>query len=132
MKILTLMPDAYCGFGGIAQYNRDLFDVLAGSEFVERIISLARHYPDSDPGLATPPAKLEQHFLAGNSFRYLVAAIKHGLRLRPDLIICGHINLIPVAALLKMLTGASLVLEAYGVEAWQRLPGVRSWGIYKI
>jgi glycosyltransferase involved in cell wall biosynthesis len=31
-----------------------------------------------------------------------------------------------------MLTGASLVLEAYGIEAWQRPPGVRSWGIKKV
>lgn len=132
MKILALMPDAYRGFGGIAQYNRDLLDVLLGAERVRKIVSLTRHYPDADSGLAAPPAKLEQHFLAGSSLRYLLASLWYGLKLRPRVIICGHINLIPVAALLRMLTGASLVLEAYGIEAWQRGPGFRSWGVGKV
>ncbi|HTG17324.1 MAG TPA: hypothetical protein VK747_18880 [Blastocatellia bacterium] len=40
MKILALMPDAYGGFGGIAQYNRDLIDALSESAGVEAIVSL--------------------------------------------------------------------------------------------
>ena len=132
MKILALMPDAYRGFGGIAQYNRDLLDVLLGAERVERIVSLTRHYPDPDSGLAPSPAKLEQHFLAGKSMRYLIATLVYGLKVRPDVILCGHINLLPVAVLLKKLTGAPLILEAYGIEAWQRGRGVRSWGIGQV
>lgn len=132
MKILALMPDPYAGFGGIAQYNRDLLDSLVSSDRVDLIVSLTRHLSDPDPGLKPAPAKLVQHFLPGNSTHYAIAALRYGLRLHPDAVICGHINLLPVAALLKTLTGASLILEAYGIDAWQRPRGVRSWGIQKI
>jgi glycosyltransferase involved in cell wall biosynthesis len=128
MNVLALMPDAYRGFGGIAQYNRDLIDALAGSDRVDRIVSLTRHFPETDSGLEPPPAKLAQHFLPGHTSRYVMAALRHLLSLHPDVILCGHINLLPVAALLKKLTGRPLILEAYGIEAWERLPGLRSWG----
>lgn len=126
------MPDAYRGFGGIAQYNRDLIDALVASDRVDQIVSLTRHFPDKNSGLKPPPEKLEQHFLPGNNSRYAAAALRHALRLRPDVILCGHIHLLPVAAFLKKLTGRPLILEAYGIEAWQRLPGLRSWGTDQI
>ena len=69
-----------------------------------------------------------QHFLPGSTSRYVTAALRHRLKLHPDVILCGHINLLPVAALLKKITGRPLMLEAYGIEAWERLPGLRSWG----
>lgn len=132
MKILALMPDAYRGFGGIAQYNRDLFDALVSSGRVERIVSITRHFPDPNSGLAPPPAILEQRFLPGNAARYIMAALRLVVSFRPDLILCGHINLLPVAALIKKLTGKPLVLEAYGIEAWTRQPGLRSWGTRQV
>src|SRR6476620_5379555 len=116
MKILALMPDAYRGFGGIAQYNRDLFDALVSSGRVERIVSITRHFPDPNSGVAPAPAILEQRFLPGNTPRYVIAALRLAMKLRPDLILCGHINLLPVAALVKKLTGRPLFLEAYGIE----------------
>lgn len=129
MRILALMPDPYAGFGGIAQYNRDLLDSLLSLDRVERIVSLTRHLSDPDPGLQQAPARLVQHFLPGSSARYVMGALRHGPPLHPDAIICGHINLLPIAALLKKLTGAVLILEAYGIDAWQRPAGMRSRGI---
>lgn len=128
MKILALMPDAYRGFGGIAQYNRDLIDALVSSDRVDQIVSLTRHLPDSNSRLESPSPKLVQKFLPGSTLRYLTQALRLAARLRPDVILCGHIHLLPVAALVKRLTGGRLVLEAYGIEAWQRRPGLRSWG----
>jgi phosphatidylinositol alpha-1,6-mannosyltransferase len=125
MNLLALMPDPYGGFGGIAQYNRDLFDALCASSEVESILSLTRHPPDSDIEI---PKKLSERFLPGSELRYLAAAVMTGLKMRPDVVLCGHVNLLPVAALLKRLTGSKLILEAYGFEIWQPLPGVRSWG----
>jgi phosphatidyl-myo-inositol dimannoside synthase len=132
MKIIALMPDAYRGFGGIAQYNRDLLDALMTSGRVERIVSLTRHFPDPNSGLRPPSGLLEQHFLPGNTPRYVMAALLHAVKLRPDVILCGHINLLPVAALLKKLIGRPLILEAYGIEAWKRPHGRRSWGTQKV
>jgi phosphatidylinositol alpha-1,6-mannosyltransferase len=132
MKILALMPDAYRGFGGIAQYNRDLIDALASSDRVDLIVSLTRHFPEANSGLDPPPAKLVQHFLPGHTSRYVTAALTHALRLHPDVVLCGHINLLPVAALLKKLTRRPLILEVYGIEAWERPPGLRSRGIEQV
>ncbi|MEK6285211.1 MAG: glycosyltransferase family 4 protein [Acidobacteriota bacterium] len=132
MKILALMPDAYRGFGGIAQYNRDLLDTLLALDRVVQVVSLTRHYPDPDSGLKPPPEKLVQHFCASSSARYVLAALRHGLSLNPDVILCGHINLLPVAALLKRLTRSSLILEVYGIEAWERRRGLRSWGTKQV
>ena len=132
MKVLALMPDAYRGFGGIAQYNRDLLDVLLNSDRVDRVVSLTRHVPDSDPGLKRPSSKLVQHFLPGSTTRYVTAALSQALRLRPDAILCGHINLLPPAALVKTLNGGSLILEAYGIEAWKRPSAARSWGMDRV
>lgn len=132
MNILALMPDAYHGFGGIAQYNRDLIDALAASDRVEKIVSLARHYPGSDSGLASPPDKLVQHCLPGSSARYMMSAFRIAMKSRPDVILCGHINMLSAAALIKKLIGRPLILEAYGIEAWQPQPGFRSWGIQHV
>lgn len=129
MKILALLPDAYGGFGGIAQYNRDLLDALSASEPVEAIVSLTRHAPD--PGYALP-AKLSEFILPGNPARYAMAAAARALRLRPDVILCGHFNLLPVAVLLKRLIGCPVVLEAYGIEAWRRESRVRMWSIEQV
>jgi glycosyltransferase involved in cell wall biosynthesis len=129
VKILALMPDAYGGFGGIAQYNRDLLDVLSVSDRVDAIVSLTRHAPD--PGYALP-AKLCEFRLPGNPIRYVMAAARRAVRLRPDVIVCGHFNLLPVAVMLKRLTGCPVVLETYGIEAWQRESALRQWSICQV
>ena len=120
------MPDAYGGFGGIAQYNRDLLDSLSACEHVESIVSLTRHAPD--PGFPLP-AKLTEHVLRGSPSRYAAAALTRAVKVQPDVILCGHFNLLPVAVMAKRLTDSAVVLEAYGIEAWQRESALRMWGI---
>jgi phosphatidyl-myo-inositol dimannoside synthase len=129
MKILALMPDAYGGFGGIAQYNRDLIDALSDSSRVSVIHSLARNPFDTPFEL---PAKVTEQVLSGRGLRYLAAATRQALKLRPDIILCGHINLLPIAAFLKRITGRPLILEAYGIDAWHRREGLRAWGINQV
>jgi hypothetical protein len=42
---------------------------------------------------------------------------------RPDLVICGHLNLLPAAWLLARLRGCALGAIIHGIEAWKQ----RSW-----
>ena len=42
LNILALVTDAHGGYGGIAQYNRDLFRALADSAAVSRVLALPR------------------------------------------------------------------------------------------
>jgi glycosyltransferase involved in cell wall biosynthesis len=126
MKVLALLTDAYGGFGGIAQYNRDLLDALSASSCVEKIISITRHAPDPGYELAE---KVVEHVVSGHPLLYGQKAAAIALRVRPDVILCGHFNLLPVAVTLKRLTKAPIMLEAHGIEAWERETSTRSWCI---
>src|ERR1051326_8609674 len=127
LRIVALMPDAYGGFGGIAQYNRDFLDAACESSAVDTVVSLTRHAPD-DSGYSLS-AKTREYAVSGNSVRYALAAAHHARKLRPHLILCGHFNLLPVAAILKRLARVPILLEAYGIEAWQRESSIRMFSI---
>lgn len=139
IKILALMPDSYGGIGGIAQYNRDLFDALVTLPSVSKVVSFSRHCSQMDLSL---PAKLTEMPLQASPISYFVGVLRQGISLHPAVILCGHINLLPVAVILKKITGASVVLEIYGIEAWQsnrtvKLPmagssRVRRWALANV
>lgn len=129
MKILAFMSDAYGGHGGIAQFNRDMFDALSSAEQVRHIVSLTRN--PSAASLPLPP-KYEELSSPGNPLRYSLLAIRQSVKFRPDAIICGHINLLPVAAVVKRITRARLVLIAHGIEAWERGGRIRSQAIKQV
>lgn len=115
MKILALMTDAYGGHGGIAQYNRDMLDALAAMPEVTTIISLPRLVPDKKSVL---PAKLVEHVGAKLVVHYIWQALTLAFREKPNVILCGHINLLPLAAAIKKALGIPLAVELYGIDAW--------------
>ncbi|MEK6322364.1 MAG: glycosyltransferase family 4 protein [Acidobacteriota bacterium] len=126
MSILALMPDSYGGQGGIAQYYRDLFDALSGVPYLDGIVSLPRHAPKD---IIKLPKRITERPLPNSPIRYSAAAIIQALKQRPNVILCGHINLISLAATLKRLTGARLALQVHGVEAWHPGGKARLWAI---
>lgn len=118
MKILFLHTDSFGGFGGIAKFNRDLLNALCSHSEVEAVVALPRLIPEE---LERMPQKLT--FLAngvGGKSRYIVAsrmaALSHGAF---DLVICGHINLLPVAKLCNLRGIAKTLLIIHGIDAWQ-------------
>jgi glycosyltransferase involved in cell wall biosynthesis len=115
MRVLLLCTDAYGGHGGIALYNRDLAEALAARPDCEEVIVIPRVIrspPDSIPPKITFLAE------AARGPLHYMRAIAHARRARPDLVICGHVNLLPVACVIAR--GPMLVV--YGIEAWKRLP----------
>lgn len=116
MKILLLTTDAYGGHGGIALYNRDLAQALAEMSEVEEVVVIPRNMP-----LPSEPVPNKVRFLsqaAGSKARYIRTALQ--VVHEPfDLVICGHINLLPLAVLLNLYLRAPLVLLAYGIDVWQ-------------
>ena len=116
MRVLVLTTEAFGGHGGIAQYNRDLLTALCAMPECERVIGLPRlmsHVPEP------LPAKLIylDDGLKGK-WAYTLATWR-AARSRCDLVICGHINLLPVAVLAAWRSAAPLVLLIYGIDAWQ-------------
>lgn len=116
MKILLLVTDAFGGHGGIAQYNRNFLIALTSMPEVEEIVVVPRFI--SSPVGALPP-KLAYHTEGvGSKVRYAKTVLKL-LRGRFDLVICGHINLLPFAWLASIRSGTPLILLVHGIDVWQ-------------
>ena len=66
MRVLALMTDAFGGYGGIAQYNRDFVTALAGASFVRSKLDRNRGTNqcdgNSDPshGFRTPQDQIHK------------------------------------------------------------------------
>ena len=112
MKILLLCTDSYGGHGGIALYNRDLAEALAARGDVEEVIIVPRVIRSEVRGL---PPKITFHADAARGRAQYVRALMHARSAKPDLVICGHMNLLPVACALAR----NPLLMIYGIEAWK-------------
>jgi len=118
MRVLMLVSDAHGGRGGIAQYNRDVIAALSANDQISEIVVLPRLAEPSDYSL--PPKVRYDWSATGGQIafirRTLAAAAAAG---RFDLVFCGHINLMPVAALAKWVMRGKLVLAVHGTEVWE-------------
>ena len=118
-RLLVLVTDAFGGHGGISKFNRDFLEALCNDPATREVVAIPRLMP-SPPGEL--PAKLTYVTNALNSkAKYvwrLVRLLAGGRGF--DLVICGHINLVPIAWLARTLSGNPLVLIVHGIDAWQR------------
>lgn len=123
MRILMLASDAHGAFGGIAQYNRDAIAALSDLDQVDEIVVLPRKI--IDPGFAEPPGVVYDRLAARGRLRFIWRAILAARRGgRFAVVLCGHINLLPVAALVNSMLGARLILAVHGTDVWTP---PRSW-----
>ncbi|QNA83250.1 glycosyltransferase family 4 protein [Sphingomonas sp. So64.6b] len=113
-----LLSDAYGGFGGISQYNRDFLDALCVLPQVGSVEALPRI---AVPPIGDLPTRLVFNLDGlGGIARFTRAALKRGLTgPKPDIVICGHINLLPLCVLIATLRRAKLVMLIFGIEVWQ-------------
>lgn len=124
LRILFLTTDSYGGHGGIAYYNRCLADALAEMPEVEEVVVLARVRRFSLEGVPPKVRFIEES--AGKKTAYLRALL--GLMgQRFDLVICGHVNLLPLAAPFAILKRAPLVQQVHGIDVWRPIARARLW-----
>lgn len=116
MKVLLLTTDAYGGHGGIALYNRDVVDALVAMPEIERVVVLARNMTLEPVGVPTKATLVTAAL--GGKLRFIWAALQ-AAREPFDLIICGHIHLLPMAVMLNLTIRAPLALMVYGIDVWQ-------------
>jgi asparagine synthase (glutamine-hydrolysing) len=121
-RILALVTDAFGGHGGIAQFNRDLLTAACADPEVSTVVAMPRLMR-----AASEAQPLKLRYLTGALHsvpRYIGAVLGTALAWRRfDLVVCGHINLLPLARVAQAITRGRLVLVVYGVEAWQPPPG---------
>ena len=114
MRVLLLCTDAYGGHGGIALYNRDLARALASRDDCDEVMVVPRVMRTATGDI--PPKVTFVADAARGPVHYL-RALARAKRSRPDLVICGHVNLLPVACMLA----SRPLLMIYGIEAWKRV-----------
>src|SRR5271170_5116667 len=110
LNILMLLSDGFGGFGGIAKFNRDFLTALGTCDMVERVHALPRLISDRIEGTMPEAVVYDSEAAAGKlAFMWRLAA--HACLRDPcNLVVCGHLNLLPAAWLYAFLRGARLVL----------------------
>lgn len=122
MRILALVTDGFGVSGGIGKFNRDLLEAICTHPGVTGVTAAPRLMA---PGTQAPTdgafSKLTYLTDGVNSkVRYVTTLAQHLLRDADyDLVLCGHINLLPLAWLARVRTGGDLVQIIHGSEAWQ-------------
>ena len=116
-RFLALLTDGFGGHGGIALYNRDLLHALCSFPRCAAVVAIPRLMPNTPEPM---PAKLAYLTAAvGGKMRYLAAVLRCLRDDRDyDLVVCGHINLLPLAWLASRIMSLPLVLFIYGIDAW--------------
>ena len=115
--MLALVTDAYGGTGGIAQYNRDFLESIAAHPTIDEVVVVPRVIARE---LQPLPAKVK-HLAAsaGSKLKFLrtVASLSQSTGAF-DLVVCGHVNLLPAAWLAARRMKARLLVVCYGLEVW--------------
>jgi phosphatidyl-myo-inositol dimannoside synthase len=115
---LCLVTDAFGGYGGIAQYNRDLIGALATVPRMDRVEVL----PRLAPGALEPlPDRVLQATPVRGRVHYVASALRAARRLRPSVVFNGHLYHGPLALRAARLVGAKLVSQLHGTEIWPEL-----------
>src|SRR4029077_11738699 len=118
MPVQMLLTDGFGGFGGISRFNRDFLSALNVCPLVERVHALPRVISEAIEE-SIPEAVVYERRAARGRVSYALALVRLAVRApRADLVICGHINLLPLAWVAARLARAHLVLVIHGYEAW--------------
>jgi phosphatidyl-myo-inositol dimannoside synthase len=118
MRVQMLLTDGFGGFGGISRFNRDFLSALNVCPLVERVHALPRVVSEAIEE-RIPEAVVYERRAARSRVFYAFAVIRRALQgPRADLVICGHINLLPLAWVAARLAHARLALVIHGHEAW--------------
>jgi glycosyltransferase involved in cell wall biosynthesis len=120
MNLLLLVTDAFGGRGGIAKFNRDLCRALSDDPLSAEVTVFPRVSP-VEPIKNVPHRVDYRSETAGSKLAYAwnVARLMFNVQREPfGAVICGHINLLPVAVLASWLQGTPLLLVLHGIDAW--------------
>lgn len=118
MKVLVLIHHAFGARGGIARFNSDLLKALCLYPRLTEVVALPRHPPEVSAHLPENLRYLTDG--AHGKLAYLAALVRLLMTGRRfDLVICGHINLLPAAVLCRLRTPAPILLVLHGIDAWQ-------------
>jgi len=118
-RILVLTTDAFGSFGGIALYNRDMITAICEIPECTEVVAIPRCLSGELENDLPDKLTYVTNGLS-SKLKYIKAVfgvfLKHS---KFELIVCGHINLLPVAYLVGLLIRTPVILFVYGVDVWQ-------------
>lgn len=118
MRVLLVVPDCFGGRGGIARYLQDLVGAFAKARPDAELVIYPRSVVDPVPPL--PPNVTQHADGVGGKARYGLALAREAARLAPlDLVLVGHVHLVPYAAAFRARAPMAVVL--HGEECWAPL-----------
>ena len=118
LRVQMLLTDAFGGFGGISRFNRDFLGALNLCPWVGRVYVLPRIIPERIDE-TIPECVVYRRSSARGRFAFVAELLRAARReQRADLVICGHLHLLPLALLAARLQRARLALIVHGIEAW--------------
>src|SRR5262245_52131257 len=115
MRLLALVTDAFGMSGGIARFNQDLMAALSRSTAISEVVLLPRFAETS----AATPAKVYQLAPSPGCAAWSARTFAAAARRRVDIVFCGHLNAVPLAAAIAALRRVPLWVQVHGIEAWQ-------------
>jgi glycosyltransferase involved in cell wall biosynthesis len=116
---MLLLTDAYGGFGGISKFNKDFLRALDTCPPVERVYAIPRLIGTATEDERLPESVVYDRYAAQGKFAFIKGVWAHNWRAdRVNLVICGHINLLPVAWTCARFHKLRLALIIHGIEAW--------------
>ncbi|MEM9422340.1 MAG: glycosyltransferase family 4 protein [Pseudomonadota bacterium] len=115
-SILAMVTEAFGGKGGIAQYNRDLFEAISQGDDQWQINIVPRLCPDQQPDTL---ANITQAAATPGRLSYARAVLAAALKEKPDVVFCGHLYTAPLAALAATIAQSKLVIQLHGIEIWE-------------
>ena len=118
MKTIFLAQEIYSRFGGIQRFNVRLVDALkefAGADGKFDADVVIRRDSLKDVPVTSTRVRLEA--CDGSAVRFSIAAIRSAWSARR--IVLGHINLLPLGVIIKMIRPRiRVLLIAHGIEVW--------------
>ncbi|HLF97409.1 MAG TPA: glycosyltransferase family 4 protein [Methylococcaceae bacterium] len=118
-RILVLLTDAYGGHGGISRFNRDFLGALSAHENVREILVFPRLVRSAIEETILSNIRFVDRGVT-SKMGYVKTVLAHVIGDRKfDLLVCGHINLLPLCWLLSRWIGCPLALIIHGIDAWE-------------
>jgi phosphatidylinositol alpha-1,6-mannosyltransferase len=116
-RFLVLLTDAYGSRGGIANFNVDLLQALATYPTCREVVVFPRIAGEET---SVPSGVTYQREASGGLQRYTRELGRCLMSDRDfDLVVCGHVNLLPFSAVACLAARAPSLLMAHGVEVWE-------------
>jgi len=111
-RVLVMAPQVWSRDGGVQRYSRFILQGLA---------------------VIRPKARIQLLTLLDSPCPFprvaLVLAALTSVANGPQLVLCTHLHLAPLALLVARLSGARFWLACHGIEVWGPLAGLRRWAL---